>query len=290
MAEIKFDATEMSSNSKEPQDLYLKLLTRALTGALHEQVLYPVAPTRGLKKRVFTPIQRLLASQGFVLARSMSIGPHSFAQSPPWPPIPTADTMIGPRGLQNIRECVEDVLQQDVPGDLIEAGVWRGGATLFMRALLAAHGDSQRTVWLADSFRGLPTPAESGHSEDVGDEEWAKRAWFNVSLESVRRTFERYDLLDERVQFLVGWFADTLPTAPIERLSVIRLDADMYGSTIEALTALYPKLSKGGYVIVDDYGWTPNARAAVDDFRHDQGITDELMWVDTSVVYWRRGE
>ena len=246
----------MSLNNREPQDLYLDLLTRALTAALHDQVLYPVAPTRGPKQRVFAPIRRLLASQGFVLARSMSIGPHSFAQSPPWPPIPIADTMIGPRGLQNIRECVEDVVERDVPGDLIEAGVWRGGATVFMRALLAAHGDSQRTVWVADSFRGLPTPAESGHAADVGDEEWAERDWFNVSLDSVTRTFDRYGLLDERVQFLVGWFADTLPAAPIEQLSVIRLDADMYGSTIDALTALYPKLSRGGYVIVDDYGWT----------------------------------
>ena len=220
----------------------------------------------------------------------MSIGPETFATSPPWPVVPVADTMLGPPGLQNIRECIEDILAQDVPGDLIEAGVWRGGATVFMRAVLEAYDDHSRTVWVADSFRGLPTPEESGYAADVGDEGWAERNWFEVSLNTVRRTFDRYGLLDDRVQFLVGWFADTLPAAPIDQLSLIRLDADMYGSTMDALTALYPKLSKGGYIIVDDYGWISNARAAVDDFRRDHGITDELIWVDSAVVYWRRSE
>jgi O-methyltransferase len=276
-----------AAQATEPADLYLDLLARLLCGGLYEQVLYPVAATpRGRNHRVFEPIRRLLASRGLVLARSMRIGPETFAKSPP-PRIPVAETMVGPQGLQNIRECVDNVLDDGVPGDLIEAGVWRGGATVFMRALLQARGDETRTVWVADSFRGAPTPAESGHEADVGDEKWARLHWLSVPLETVKRTFERYGLLDERVRFLAGWFADTLPTAPIDRLALIRLDADMYGSTMDALTALYPRLSVGGYVIVDDY-WVPNCRAAVADYRREHGIQDELIVVDRAIVYWRR--
>lgn len=275
------------ASATEPADLYLELLTNVLCGGLHEQVLYPVAPTPGgWKHRVFKPMQRLLASRGFVLARSMAIGPHTFEESPP-PRIPGADTMIGPLGLENIRDCVDDVLDRGVPGDLIEAGVWRGGAAVFMRALLEARRDSTRTVWAADSFRGLPSPAESGYTEDIGEDRWAKMDSFAVSLDTVKRTFERYGLLDERVQFLAGWFRDTLPAAQFEELALIRLDADMYGSTMDAIRALYPRLSIGGYVIVDDY-WLPKCRAAVDDFRREHGITDEMHRVDRAIVYWRR--
>jgi hypothetical protein len=124
-----------AAKATEPANLYLDLLARLLYGGLYEQVLYPVAATpRGRKHRVFEPIRRLLASRGLVLARSMRIVPERFATSPP-PRIPVAETMVGPRGLQNIRECVDNVLDDGVPGDLIEAGVWRGGATVFMRAL-----------------------------------------------------------------------------------------------------------------------------------------------------------
>jgi hypothetical protein len=95
-------------------------------------------------------------------------------------------------------------------------------------------------------------------------------------------------LLDERVRFLVGWFKDTLPSAPIQRLAVLRLDGDMYGSTMEALQALYPKLSVGGYVIVDDYGAIPQCKEAVTDFREAHGISDPMEWVDWTGVWWQR--
>ena len=88
------------------------------------------------------------------------------------------------------------------------------------------------------------------------------------SLDTVQANFRRYGLLDDRVKFLPGWFRDTLPVAPVERIAVLRLDGDMYESTHLALTHLYPKLSSGGFLIVDDYGALPNCRRAVEDFRH----------------------
>jgi len=108
-----------------------------------------------------------------------------------------------------------------------------------------------------------------------------------VPVEEVRRNFERFGLLDDRVRFLVGWFRDTLPNAPVERLALIRLDGDMYESTAVALESLYPKLSPGGFVIVDDYG-VPGARAATDDFRAEHGIEEPLELIDWAGAFWRK--
>jgi O-methyltransferase len=195
--------------------------------------------------------------------------------------------MIGLHRLDNLEECITDVLRRGVPGDLIETGVWRGGATIFMRAVLEAYGDLDRLVWAADSFEGLPPPDPAAYPADEGDKHWQK-SQLAVSLDEVRHNFNRYGLLDHRVRFLVGWFRDTLPDAPIERLSILRLDGDMYESTIVALRSLYPKLSPGGYVIVDDYGAVKGCRAAVEDFRAEHGITDELHKIDWSGVFWQR--
>lgn len=204
-----------------------------------------------------------------------------------WAWLPEAHTMIGARRLDNLQQCIEDVLERGVPGDLIEAGVWRGGASIFMRAVLKAHGVEDRTVWLADSFQGLPPPNEALYPADAGDLHHTVEE-LSVPVDEVRRNFGLYDLLDDRVRFLPGWFSDTLPQAPIERLAVIRIDADMYASTTEVLEALYPRLAPGGYVIVDDYGGIPACRRAVDDYRAAMGITDEIRRIDWSGIYWLR--
>jgi hypothetical protein len=196
-------------------------------------------------------------------------------------------TMIGLKRLNNLQYCIQDVLVNKIPGDLIETGVWRGGATIFMRAVLKADAITDRCVWVADSFEGLPMPDEQRYPSDAGDLHHLSGE-LAVSLEQVQANFERFELLDEQVRFLKGWFRDTLPTAPIEQLAILRLDGDMYESTMEALVHLYPKLSRGGYVIVDDYGAVAGCRKAVDDYRASQGIKEETRWVDWTGVYWRR--
>lgn len=200
-----------------------------------------------------------------------------------WPA--RAHTMIGMAALDNLQHCVETVLRDDVPGDLIETGVWRGGACILMRALLEAHGDADRVVWVADSFSGLP-PASEDYPADAGDR-FHTFDELRVSLPEVQRNFERYGLLDDRVRFLKGWFKDTLPTAPIERLAVLRLDGDMYESTIQALDALYDKLSPGGFVIVDDYWLEPCAKA-IHDFRGAHGISEMILDINGRASFWRR--
>jgi hypothetical protein len=202
-----------------------------------------------------------------------------------WPE--EAETMVGMLRLDCIQECVETVIREGVPGDLLEAGVWRGGATIFMKGILAAYGVQDRRVWVADSFRGLPVPDEINFPQDV-PEDLSSFDELAVSQEQVRANFARYDLLDDNVRFLEGWFKDTLPTAPVDALAVLRLDGDYYESTIQILESLYHKVSPGGFVIVDDYGCIEACRQAVTDFRVANGIEDPIVTVDWTGVYWRR--
>jgi hypothetical protein len=201
-------------------------------------------------------------------------------------PSDVAHSMLSMKRLDNVQSCIETVLAENVAGDLIETGVMRGGTVILMRAILKAHGVSDRVVWAADSFEGLPGPNVALYPADAGAV-WHLRPLTEVTLEHVRRNFERYDLLDDQVRFLKGWFKDTLAGAPLTRLSLLRLDGDLYESTMDALVPLYPKLSSGGFVIVDDYN-LPMCRKAVDEYRQREGISEPLVPIDDAGVYWRK--
>jgi len=201
-----------------------------------------------------------------------------------WPT--RAMSMIGLRRLNNLESCVEHVLANDVPGDFIETGAWRGGATILMRALLDVHRVHNRIVWVADSFEGMPVPNADLYPADR-ELDLSKVERLSVSLEEVRRNFRRYGLLDDQVRFLKGWFRDTLPTAPLDRLAILRLDGDLYESTRDALTHLYPRLSRGGCVIIDD-NWVPACSQAVDDYRAEHRITEKIITIDSQGAYWIR--
>ena len=211
--------------------------------------------------------------------------PAARAEGRDWPP--TAETMVGDARLRNVAELCAAALRDGVPGDFIETGVWRGGVTILMRAVLAAAGDTDRAVWVADSFEGLPVPDGERYTADA-HLDWSGVKALKVGADAVRANFERYGLLDDQVRFLEGWFCDTLPDAPIEQLAVLRLDGDLYQSTMDALVSLEPKVSSGGYVIVDDYGGWESCRAAVEDYRSTKGITAPIAKVDWTGVWWQK--
>lgn len=195
-------------------------------------------------------------------------------------------SMIGRKRMDNLHYCIETVLTDNIPGDLIETGVWRGGATILMRGVLAAHNVCDRTVWVADSFEGLPPPTlVQDQGIDLTKENFPV---LSVGIDTVKGLFERYDLLDNQVKFLKGWFKDTLPKAPIEQLSVLRMDGDLYESTMDAFVSLYDKVSVGGFIIIDDYNALEVCKMAVHDFRKERHINDELIKIDTASVYWRK--
>jgi O-methyltransferase len=195
-------------------------------------------------------------------------------------------TMVGRRRLENVQYCVETILAENIKGDFIETGIWRGGTCIFMRGVLKAYGVKNRLVWGADSFEGVPPPTrEEDKNFDISAKVLPVLA---VSLDEVKDLFFRYDLLDENVRFLKGWFKDTLLTPDIERLAILRLDGDLYESTMDALVPLYDKVEQGGFVIVDDYESCPPCKHAINDFRSQRGISDALHVIDTHSVYWRK--
>jgi hypothetical protein len=253
------------TESASAADLYLALMRKVLTNTLHRE-----------EPAVDASSPRFIL--GFI---------EHYMRGP-------AMTMLPLSRMDNILTCAKDLIARCVPGDFIETGVWRGGATIFMRAILKAFDVRDRTVWVADSFEGLPEP----DAERFPIEAEAHRGpvmtkgykHFAAGIDEVRANFNAFGLLDDQVRMLPGWFKDTLPAAPIERLALMRLDGDYYESTMDALVNLYDKLSVGGYVIVDDYGeesWT-YCRRAVDEFRAARGIGDAIVEVDRRCAYWRR--
>ncbi len=273
----------------EVRDAYLDIVKASLLATVNGplDLCRPLRCTDGsfLRNRV----QRKLLMRGkSVLAWPTRFDPacdpegRRFATDLP----PGIMTMIGQKRLDDIQFCVTDVIERGIAGDVIETGVWRGGTTILMRAVLKAYGDQDRSVYVADSFEGLPPPDAERYPADEG-------LFFNlcaalaVSLEDVRAGFERYGVLDDRVVFVKGWFRDTLPGLKDHRWSVVRLDGDLYESTMDSLTNLYPGLSAGGWLIIDDYS-IDACRAAVTDYRKEHGITEKLHHIDWTGVRWRK--
>lgn len=197
-----------------------------------------------------------------------------------------AITMIGVNRLMNIQKLLFDTIEKQVPGDFIETGVWRGGACIFAASIFKLLKITDKKVYVCDSFEGLPKP-DPKYPVDNNDIHHTFTQLI-VSLEEVQRNFQVFSLLDDQVKFVKGWFCDTLPTIN-STFSVVRLDGDMYGSTMDGLVNLYPKLNKGGYIIIDDYG-LPGSYAAVNDFRTEHKIESPLCLIDmhSKAVYWQK--
>ncbi|MFN7806425.1 MAG: TylF/MycF/NovP-related O-methyltransferase [Planctomycetaceae bacterium] len=267
---------------------YLDLLQKALLFQLWDEPPVPVSRHRPWRHRLLWWVLKQLDAAlrplrlGLVYDRPLTATDRR--EGTFWPV--HAHTMIGELRLNQLRAAAETVLREGIPGDFIETGVWRGGSCILLRGVLQAWGVTDRRVIVADSFAGLPPPDLARYPQDQGDTLHQVPA-LAISEAEVRDNFHRYGLLDDQVLFLKGFFEQTLPTAPVDQLAILRLDGDMYGSTIVALNHLYPKLSPGGYCIVDDYFLAP-CRQAVADYRRDHEITEPLIPIDASSVYWRR--
>jgi O-methyltransferase len=264
----KFDERDGGVRSmvmtKTARDLYLDLLIKILINTVYEDP-------------AINPRVRPLAVEPFNPA-TRSIGRD-------WPT--QAHTMVGRTRLENLRELSQRVLDDGIAGDFIETGVWRGGCCILMRGVLAANQVTDRKVYVADSFAGLPAANEKAYPADAGWDPRSIKEHLAISLETVKDNFSRYGLLDEQVVFVKGLFSDMLPSLSAGPFALLRLDGDMYESTHVALESLYPKLSPGGFIVIDDYSLTP-CKLAVADFRTRMGITAPLHEVDWTGIWWRK--
>jgi len=267
----------LAETDRDTRSAYLDLLRRDLTRYGRDE-LVPV--------RWWRVGRRLLKIRNYMLVRERPFDQRKRDMGLDWPA--DAETMIGMQRLTSLQHCVETVLADDIPGDLVECGVWRGGASILMRAVLAAYADETRCVWLADSFAGVPPPDAANYKADKGIRLDRAAGVLAVPESEVRANFQRYGLLDGQVRFLPGWFKDTLHDAPIDRIAVLRLDGDLYESTIQSLDALYPRLSPGGFCVIDDYHALEACRQAVADYRAKHGVSAEIVEIDGTGVFWRK--
>jgi len=273
---------------KDARNLYFDLLKRTLSFMLWDGPGMPIEMSASRKhwiyRKAILMFAKLLRLAGYQVVKLPTGNSSDKEEGKVWPRY--AESMIGLKRLDNIQHCVETAIKNNVKGDFIEAGVWRGGAVIFMKAILKAYGAKDRRVFVADSFEGLPKPDEEKYPLDKGDIHHTVN-FLAVSEESVKENFKKYGLLDDNVVFLKGWFKDTLPDAPIEKLAVLRIDGDMYESTLDAISSLYPKLSEGGFCIIDDYVHFP-CKDAVDRYRKQHHITSPIKNIDWTGVYWQK--
>ena len=279
------------------EDKYLRLLKESLTDYIHVDNVHanalPLAHTmpKGALKNIRNNLIFRLASRSHLLVSkvnrlSESEIRHNRENGLDWPPF--AFTMVGLKRLDNLEALIREVVKNGIEGDLLEAGSWRGGSAIFMQAMLELLGVDNRKLWVCDSFEGLPPPSPEKYPEDHGDIHHTFSI-LAVSEQSVRSNFKRFNLLGNNVQFVKGYFKDTLPLLDINKLSLLRLDGDMYESNMDTLEPLYNKVSAGGFIVIDDYGLPP-CKKAVEVFRKQNNIEDEIVDIDGTAVYWRKSK
>ena len=260
-------------------NLYIDLMKKVLTATIYDQNSWGVNQSR--KNNYFRKLlSRYLKSKSMLLINTNQFSKSAMEEGRGWSIF--GFTMVGHRRLDNVQLCLDEVLKNNIPGDLVETGSWRGGTTIFMRALLKAYNITDRKVWVADSFEGLPVPKNQEDGKDLSNIDYLK-----VPLEQVKLNFEKFNLLDEQVEFIKGWFCDSLPKAPIDKIAILRLDGDLYSSTMDSLENLYHKVSKGGFIIVDDYYSWPSCRKAVTDFLESNSLQPEIKKIDWTGAYWQ---
>ncbi len=259
----------------EKQELYINFFKRILTDTVKDE---------SLRNRFFEDQKSV---RDFEMIKALGDPVESKSLNGEfWPA--RAHTMIGLKRLDNLQYCTEDVIKNNIEGDFIETGVWRGGTCIFLRMMLKVKNISNKNVWVADSFEGIPKPDAKKYPLDGADTLHTKDE-LKVSLDQTKDNFKKYEMLDDQVKFLKGNFSTTTKNPPFNKLSILRLDGDLYGSTWEVLENLYGKLSKGGYLIIDDY-YLPTCRAAVNDFRKKHDIKEPITPIDWTGIYWKKGE
>ncbi len=191
-------------------------------------------------------------------------------------------------GLSNIQHALINIKENKFKGHFVETGSWKGGACMYARALMNEMGIEGK-VYVCDSFKGVPPPDTANYPLDEGDGHHNDKE-LSISREEVENYFREYDLLNG-VVFVEGWFKDSLPqlAEQIEDIAILRLDGDMYESTMQALDALYDKVIMGGIIIVDDYG-LDRCKWAIDDFWKKRNFVPDLRLVEhTTIALWQKG-
>jgi hypothetical protein len=235
-------------------------------------------------RKLLRPLRQLIRSTGFDIIRYRTAIPPAVAYTPPPDPIAAADeaiysaikpfTMTSRERVQGAIDAARYVTKYRIPGAIVECGVWRGGSMMAIALALIEQGDTQRDLYLFDTYAGMPPP--SAADQDIGGMPAADLlrvtpaktgVWCHATLEDVRANLKTTGYPANRLHFIRGKVEDTLPHPPLTGpIALLRLDTDWYESTRHELTHLFPQLSAHGVLIIDDYGHWQGARRATDEF------------------------
>lgn len=246
------------------RDDYLRVVREALTGYI---IRTPSATLTSLDSVTEGPFNATLRNEG-----------------KDWPM--HGYSMAGNVRLQNVQQSLEAVLSEGIPGSFVECGVWRGGASIYAAAVLHAYGITDRDVHLVDSFKGLPP-----NTTDKDTVAWSKMKFLMIPLEKVQDHFRSFGLLGPRVHFHQGYFRYALPRwrgGDRSPIAVLRMDGDMWESTMDQFYNLWDDIAPGGFIIVDDYGVVVEARKAVHDFLDHHGYQVAIHDIDGVGAWFRK--
>lgn len=193
-------------------------------------------------------------------------------------------TQVAP--MYSLYKSVEYVVTHDIPGDVVECGVWRGGSSMLAALTLSEMDAKDRSIYLYDTYEGMAEPTEQDREIRSGRtaiELMSELRWVRSPLEEVERNLESTGYPTEKLEFVKGKVEDTIPNVIPDRISILRLDTDWFESTYHELTHLYPRLSSRGVLIIDDYGTWEGAKAATDRYFEENGIVMLLHPVDGQV-------
>ena len=266
---------------------YLALLKQAITASIYPESSWMVIRKErsGIMGFLKRSILEILSSRNFILVKKLPFDPEVRLNGEDWPMF--GYSMIGHRRLDNIEYCIRSAVNSGVEGDFVECGVWRGGASIYARAVLDLLGAKERIVWLADSFEGFPVLKE----EDKIDPSLTGLSQAVVQLDDVKKNFAQFGLLGDNVKFLKGWFCDTLQGSPIKKIAVLRLDGDYYSSIMDSLNGLYDRVAHMGYVIVDDFHSFKSCERAVVEFCNARGAKPDFIPIKGGEgVFWQKLE
>jgi len=255
--------TPAADNMKEA---YLSLLLMALTGSLTDEAGACDVFSKGgcSVVRSFDPVERMKGNDW-----------------PPW-----GQTMVGHLRLLNVRTAIEDTVKNNVPGDFVELGTWRGGTCIFAKAIFNVMGETSRKVHLFDAFEKIQSyDTTQGNFVD----------FLAATQDSVSHNFQKFGVLDDNVEFHKGLFKNTVPAFvaanPNLQLSVLRIDGNFYDSYQDALYYLFPLVPVGGYVIFDDVFVNNGDEAIMQcwlDFKKDNSVPEELTRIDDVSAYFKK--
>jgi O-methyltransferase len=200
-------------------------------------------------------------------------------------------TMTSPERLNALILAVRHVTKHRIPGAIVECGVWRGGSMQAAARTLLSAGDTERELYLFDTFEGMPPPTDRDKRRDgeaaadlMARQEKDRPIWAVATLDDVQEGFSHVPYPEERVHYVQGLVEETIPVGAPEEIAILRLDTDWYESTKHELEHLYPRLARGGVLLIDDYGWWQGSREAVDEFLEKTGARLLLLRMDEGRV------